>query len=393
MVSRAAANNRDCWCDDTIDDLSTATLVGMRMKGSLVTETWMLRWRDAHLDGGAADTRLEWVDDLVSTYLTAWAAENESAMERLYSEDAVVDLGAVEPLVGRGEIVSSDAASLSNAELAVVSTADRTGPALFVFPAADTQEIAFAVTARSGTCDGTHAILLGLDEKRRIATEERAPSLATLRECDADRLAGDGWWSDLAIPPPLEEQTDTFVGPAGDQIPIVNGTPEMERFLSWGLGRFALAGLVPLRLGSVMFAPVRACAERSGLVIEDFDADHHLVICTDPYRACEPDADACTGFTALSRFGLLHELAHVWHLNNLGAETEAVFVEFSGTESWHSVEDPWQERGAEHAAEMTAWGLMDEPVALVRLGEPACDRLARGFRILTGADPLRTCDG
>jgi hypothetical protein len=49
---------------------------------------------------------------------------------------------------------------------------------------------------------------------------------------------------------------------------------------------------------------------------------------------------------------------------------------------------PYLERGAEHAAEILAWGLLDECSATVRLPDNTCDTLAAAFRLLTGAEPL-----
>lgn len=51
-------------------------------------------------------------------------------------------------------------------------------------------------------------------------------------------------------------------------------------------------------------------------------------------------------------------------------------------------EGEWHERGAENAAEIIAWGLIDRPVKPVRIYDNDCDQLLGGYVILTGTDPL-----
>jgi hypothetical protein len=50
---------------------------------------------------------------------------------------------------------------------------------------------------------------------------------------------------------------------------------------------------------------------------------------------------------------------------------------------------PWEERGFEHAAEVLAWGLMDEDLFLTSIGETDIRQLAEAFELLTGRTPLR----
>ena len=59
----------------------------------------------------------------------------------------------------------------------------------------------------------------------------------------------------------------------------------------------------------------------------------------------------------------LHELAHAWDRQSLTDERRAEFLRLrrldaSGATTTRSV---WDERGAEHAAEVMVWGLMDRP--------------------------------
>ncbi|MDJ0953706.1 MAG: hypothetical protein QNJ81_08500, partial [Acidimicrobiia bacterium] len=85
------------------------------------------------------------------------------------------------------------------------------------------------------------------------------------------------------------------------------------------------------------------------------------------------------------------ELGHAWLLANLTPEGEAEFLAVRGLEHWSNGSVPWHERGAEQAAEILAWGLMDEAIALVRIGNPACADATAAYEVLTGSPPMRSC--
>jgi hypothetical protein len=51
---------------------------------------------------------------------------------------------------------------------------------------------------------------------------------------------------------------------------------------------------------------------------------------------------------------------------------------------------PWADRGVEYAADVIAWGLIEEPIDMVRIGRPSCDELSAAFRLLTMVEPLRS---
>lgn len=99
----------------------------------------------------------------------------------------------------------------------------------------------------------------------------------------------------------------------------------------------------------------------------------------------------CETFTPTARFGLLHELAHVWLEQFSTEELRSAFLNATGLTTWGGAEAPWHQRGVEYAAEVLAHGLMDENVTLVRLGSPPCDQTRAGFTLLTGAVPLVGC--
>ncbi len=38
-------------------------------------------------------------------------------------------------------------------------------------------------------------------------------------------------------------------------------------------------------------------------------------------------------------------------------------------------------------------GLLEEPIRLVRIGDPSCESIAAGFELLTGFDSIHNCEG
>ena len=101
---------------------------------------------------------------------------------------------------------------------------------------------------------------------------------------------------------------------------------------------------------------------------------------------------------------LLHELAHAW--DDLATFDREAFLELRGLAHWFGPPGtPAAEEGAEHVAEIVAWGLMDEdsavpgpayesqPVAeyrprLASLPESTVEELRDAYVSLTGCAPL-----
>jgi hypothetical protein len=90
----------------------------------------------------------------------------------------------------------------------------------------------------------------------------------------------------------------------------------------------------------------------------------------------------------VARLNLLHELAHVWLTTELDEEVRQDFLSFRDLDFWWGHGLPWVETGVEHAAEIIAWGLMDEGVPLTRLPDRSCETLIEGFWLLTGEQPI-----
>lgn len=83
----------------------------------------------------------------------------------------------------------------------------------------------------------------------------------------------------------------------------------------------------------------------------------------------------------------IHELAHAWCAHSLSEQRRSDFQELRGCPVWRG-DVPWHERGAEHAAEILMWGLIDRPTGVITIHDHGCDALEAGYRTLTGDAPL-----
>ena len=85
---------------------------------------------------------------------------------------------------------------------------------------------------------------------------------------------------------------------------------------------------------------------------------------------------------------ILHEMGHAWTALHLTDQQRREFSRRWGLESWHDPDTPWRLRGAEHAADTIAWGLLEEPVGCHLPNGPIAHRL-QAFRQLTAVDSPR----
>lgn len=186
------------------------------------------------------------------------------------------------------------------------------------------------------------------------------------------------WWSDLEIPWVEAPECEAIEGPSGDSVEVCNGTPELVAEVRWALSRFGLAGLdqpVPSRIS---FPPSTRCRQvpGEGWAVDTGEGLDLLMCRVDDLERL--------------RFVMLHELGHVWSNQHLDEARRDAFADSRGLDGWRDPDGEWRDQGSEHAAEIIAWGLMDRPVPMTRLPDASCARLAAGFRMLTGRDPLVT---
>jgi hypothetical protein len=142
----------------------------------------------------------------------------------------------------------------------------------------------------------------------------------------------------------------------------------------WALTRFDQAGL---RLPPVILRfhdGKTPCQGQNGYFRPD--SPHRVDICGFNWDR----------FLVTPRKVILHELGHVWAHENLDAETRQDFIDMRDLEVWQDRQVPWAEQGQEHAAEILAWGLMDEEISMTSIGESDPAQLVVAYQILTSSE-------
>ncbi len=177
----------------------------------------------------------------------------------------------------------------------------------------------------------------------------------------------------------------------GQQITVVNPSENAIRLLDWAFSRFLEADLEEPPIDRIYFGDLTAdCTSKSGWT-RKVGGSVEVAVCQADERLCRNDDDSTLANPA--KFCALHELAHGWLIEYASAETKTHFLNHTNLSAWMPTEEtPWHERGAEYAAEVMAWGLMDTQLDLVRIESPDCDDLEVGFTILTGTMSLVRCD-
>ena len=148
-----------------------------------------------------------------------------------------------------------------------------------------------------------------------------------------------------------------------------------RELIAWAEGRFASIGL-ELPSARVTVTPgLDGCGGNAGR-----------------YRPGEhPEVQICVESdttSPISRLIILHELGHLWAENELDDETRESFLEIRELTEWIDTDLAPHEWGAEHAAEVLSWGLMDESVRIIRIYNASPEALSEAFVVLTGVDPL-----
>jgi hypothetical protein len=148
--------------------------------------------------------------------------------------------------------------------------------------------------------------------------------------------------------------------------------PERRELIEWAVNRYREAGLEVPPVDVYFHSESTGCRGNLG-----YTAGERIDLCV--RLAMEPGPQRI----------VLHELAHAWAGAHLTDEARSAFTEMRGAPTWNDLAYPWKDRGTEQAAEIIAWGLGDGSMLPIVHGDLDPSSLARGFRMLTGAEPVR----
>lgn len=168
----------------------------------------------------------------------------------------------------------------------------------------------------------------------------------------------------------------SLVGPANTsngttEAAIEALTVEQAELAEWALDRYAAAGLTLPPL--IIRFPGRDESACGGSPARAY-LDHDPI----EVRICWNNG-----------FLLLHELGHVWEAVNVPEDHHDRFEAMrDSVTSWAGLDVPWEARGREHAANVIAWGLLDDPYPISKTypNDPAS--MTEAFEYLTGVEPL-----
>jgi hypothetical protein len=330
-------------------------------------------------------------EDLYERFAEVWNGDGTAALADLYHPNVtihdplnVADTRGLDRLEATRDWVESiETMPLSS----VTVTGPRTGPAVFPGPSPFGTDPERAVglyqVTYSRDCVGELAVVWTLAEGL-VVDEVRLWGVGSFAECH--RAMPEGWWSGLSLPGPSDERVTGVIEAAdGHEIAVHNGTPLLEGLITAGLARFSVANLEQPRFDSVTFEPSRNCETRSGRLLQE-NGSRDIFMCLYESDVC-PGGGECVEPPLNVRGNVLHELGHAWILDNVDSTEQERLLEVSGREVWQSADVPWSERGVEYAAEVIAWGLLDETEPMVRIGRPSCDELEMAYEALTGTTP------
>lgn len=175
----------------------------------------------------------------------------------------------------------------------------------------------------------------------------------------------------VAVAPPV-----AVPEPADVAVVMIDMPEHLREMADWAVDLFGQADLDLPRLRFIHHGGlVEPCQGRAGL--------HHVVDDMSVIEICATEADRAT------RVMILHETAHAWAAHGLTPERKSDFRELRGWTYWRDYDAaPWHENGTEQAAEIMVWGLIDEPLGMIRIYQTTCADLEAGYRALTGSAPL-----
>jgi hypothetical protein len=145
--------------------------------------------------------------------------------------------------------------------------------------------------------------------------------------------------------------------------------------IDWAIGLYADAGLELPPLEFVHYATREPCRGARG-----FYAGGRSPA---TIRICMPEAGP------FAEVLFLHEIAHAWDAYALTDHRREAFLERRNLEKWwDDSSTPWHMYGAEQAAQILVWGLIDRPISIATIPDAGCADLRVGYVLLTGRPPL-----
>jgi hypothetical protein len=148
-----------------------------------------------------------------------------------------------------------------------------------------------------------------------------------------------------------------------------------EALIEWAIGLYADAGLELPPLRFVHYPTREPCRGARGLYTGG-RTPATIRICT---REAGPFAESL----------FLHEIAHAWDGYTLTDRRRAAFLQLRHLEQWWDDSSAqWHTYGAEQAAQIIVWGLIDRPIHIATIPDSDCLDLRTGYVLLTGRPPL-----
>ena len=337
------------------------------------------------ISGGSA-RRSDWTyppeHPFYDRYVEVWSSGDPDRLAEVYARSVVV-----RDALGGERRVGLDA--LADEMGSDVEIERGPWPELFRFDVDDRHE-QIAVFQLGGSCPSLEARRWVFDEGL-IVDETRYVHVPSVRRCEG--AAGDGWWTGFEVDVSDEFAVDTLeIG--GRSIDVVNARGPQIELIRWLFGRYAAGALAQPDVAAVWFPPSVDCELSEGIAKpadDRFDQGHTVTLCFDSNELSSgwPDRQWSPHVAHQG----LHELAHVWMYDQLDARDQRAFLERVGLASWRDANVFWPERGVEVAAETIAWGLAEPGDAEYLIKPPPdCVELTARYVMLTGREPLTTCE-
>jgi hypothetical protein len=153
-----------------------------------------------------------------------------------------------------------------------------------------------------------------------------------------------------------------------------------EVLIEWAIGVYADAGLELPPLEFVRYPTREPCRGARGLYTGDRSPA--------TIRICMPEAGP------FAEVLFLHEIAHAWDGYTLNDRRREAFLELRDLEQWwDNGAAHWHMYGAEQAAQMIVWGLIDRPIRIATIPDSSCADLRAGYVLLTARPPLHGYTG